>query len=174
MSTLVDLLPEAELESLVDKLRPAPGSLGGLIDAILSGGSDEKSMAQRKDLPPEGVAELHLAAIQLCDEGRWRLAAPIALQLAMHMPEEPRFMFVAATCLQQLGEPHVAAALFAHSLEHAPLPATLLRLGECLAAAGERETARVAFEQTYEACRGHDEYRALQDRAAELLADAAA
>jgi hypothetical protein len=169
MKSLANDLPDLELERLVDNLRLAPEDFVRTIASFAAAAADESTQAQLKQLDPPGNAELDAMAVQLCDEGRWELAAPIALQLALHMPQQPRFTFIAATCLEQMNHPQLAAALYAQSLLGSPHPGTLLRMGRCLAVAGQFEAAKETASKVIEACRGHDEHRAVQDAAAEML-----
>lgn len=124
------------------------------------------TLAELKGLAGEDLAALYKVALTLAEDSRWDKAAPIALQLALHAPGEARFSFLAGTCLQRLGDFRHALGMFGASLFVEQMPVTVFRLGECLAASGEREQAHRAFHETVELCRGNDDWRELQDRAA--------
>ena len=59
---------------------------------------------------------LYGIACELCDAGDFQSALPIALQLVFHHGRDPRFSFLAGTCLQRLGVHANASQLFAHAL----------------------------------------------------------
>ena len=103
------------------------------------------------------------SACSLCDEGAFRLAAPLALHLVTYLPGEPRYSFIAGTCLQRLGVHAHAARMFGFTLlsggDHA---ATLYRFGECLLALGDHENAAKALDAAFEVARDLEETREVQ------------
>jgi hypothetical protein len=52
---------------------------------------------------PAQLKAVYDTACQLCDEGNFRFAAALAMHLVAHKPVDPRFAFMAGTCMQHLG-----------------------------------------------------------------------
>ena len=111
------------------------------------------------------------AACLLCNEGNFAFASGLALHLVAQDPTDPRFTFIAGTCLQRLGIYANAAQLYGFSLLHGgDHPATLYRFGECLLAVGDRENAAKALEAAFDVSRGDEEAREVQGMAEDLIA----
>jgi tetratricopeptide (TPR) repeat protein len=129
--------------------------------------------------PPEDELEqpsaqqlesVYETACGLCDEDNFRFAAGIALHLATYRPEDPRFTFLAGTCMQRLGVHADAAKFFCFSLiSGGDNAAALYRLGECLLAVGDRASAEKALDAAFEAARGDEDAAPLQDMARDLI-----
>ena len=169
MNAISDAMTEDMLDEILGALRVDGADAPAMLETIQKAAEAGIPLAQAKGLESQDLDALHDVVLALCDEGRWEKAVPIALQLAVHMPQEPRYSFTAGTCLQRLGRMREAAGLFGLSLLCEEMPVTLFRLGECLSALGEREQARRVFEETVERCRGQDDYRSLQDAAVASL-----
>jgi len=111
------------------------------------------SLGELRGLGPETYAPLYHLACEMCDEGRFQDAMPVALALVGHEPADSQFCFLAGTCLQRCGRFAEAAWMYGiASLEGEPV--SLYRMGECLAAHGKEDKAREAFGQAREACVG--------------------
>lgn len=119
----------------------------------------------------EQLEAVYDTACGLCDEGNFQFAAGLALHLFTYKPSDPRFGFMAGTCMQRLGLPGNAAKFFCHALvmggDH---PAALFRLGECMLALGDHENADRAFDAALDVSRGEDYSAELQAASRELMA----
>lgn len=119
----------------------------------------------------EQLESVYTTASGLCDEGNFQFAAALALHLFTYKPGDPRFGFMAGTCMQRLGMHANAAKFFCHALvtggDH---PASLFRLGECLLALGDTENADRAFDAALDVSRGEDYSTELQNASRELMA----
>lgn len=93
-------------------------------------------------------------AADLCDQGGFSDAFPIALNLQLYAPPDPRHTFLLGSCLQRLGHPREAAGYFALSTYFQSSAAASFRLGECLVACGEIEDGIRAFDQCAALARG--------------------
>jgi tetratricopeptide (TPR) repeat protein len=108
--------------------------------------------------------DLYATASQLCDEGEFRHALPIALYLCVQHGRDPRFSFIAGACCQRIGMIEAAAAMYGISLLlDGSQAAAMYRLGECFSALGRKDEAIEAFEATIDLGRASDKYRRLQD-----------
>lgn len=166
-------MPNADLDPQILQLIAACG-------AHLRGEMVTKGSAVSALVPTERPSSSQLQAVYetaclLCDEGNFAFASGLALHLVSHEVTDPRFTFIAATCLQRLGLHANAAQLFGFSLVHGgDHPATLLRFGECLLALGDRENAAKALEAAFDMARGDDDDDARQVQAmAEALIESA-
>lgn len=122
--------------------------------------------------PTEAQLEaVYATAETLCNEGNFQFAAGLALHLFTYKPGEPRFGFMAGTCMQRLGLHANAAKFFCHALvsggDH---PGALFRLGECLLALGDSVNAERAFDAALDVARGETFAPELQDASQELMA----
>jgi tetratricopeptide (TPR) repeat protein len=116
-------------------------------------------------LSPQRCDALYDIASRLCNEGQFQHALPIALHLETHA-QSPRHGFIAATCLQRLNQPELAAPMYALCLVGNPRHvAAMFRLGECLAATGREEEAVQAFEATIDLGRADAAFVELQELA---------
>jgi tetratricopeptide (TPR) repeat protein len=112
---------------------------------------------------------LYALACELCDEDKFKDALAIALQLAIHQPQQARYSFLAASCFHRLGLVQPAVSLYGICLMCEKEPITTFRMGECFGALGDKERAQEAFDLTFEMCRGESEYYHLQKQAEEAL-----
>jgi tetratricopeptide (TPR) repeat protein len=114
---------------------------------------------------PDDLDALYDIASRLCNESQFQHALPIALHLETHA-QSPRHGFIAATCLQRLNQPELAAPMYALCLVGNPRHvAAMFRLGECLAATGREEEAVQAFEATIDLGRADAAFVELQELA---------
>jgi tetratricopeptide (TPR) repeat protein len=113
---------------------------------------------------------VYATACKLCDEENFQFAAALALHLFTYKPSEPRFGFLAGTCMQRLGLNASAVKFFCFALvsggDH---PAALFRLGECLLSLGDRENAERAFDAALDVSRGDEDAQEIQAQANELV-----
>jgi len=98
-------------------------------------------------------------------------ALPLALYCSTFQSTEPRYAFVAASCLHRLQRPDEAAKLYKVVLQLDETHiAAAYRLGECLLELGDKEDASYLFEWTITLSRGNFEHRQFQDWAMQRLA----
>jgi tetratricopeptide (TPR) repeat protein len=98
-------------------------------------------------------------------------ALPLALYCSTFQSTEPRYAFVAASCLHRLQRPDEAAKLYKVVLQLDETHiAAAYRLGECLLELGDKEDASHLFEWTITLSRGNFEHRQFQDWAMQRLA----
>lgn len=109
-------------------------------------------------------------ACRLCDEENYRFASALALHLVTYKPGEPRFSFLAGTCMQRQGMPSSAARFFCAALvsggDHS---ASLFRLGECMLALGDLANADRALDAAMDVARGVQGAEELQQEAQRLM-----
>jgi tetratricopeptide (TPR) repeat protein len=144
-------------------------NLERLRDTLLAA-KDGPSSFEKNLIPEDRHEAFYGLARKLCNEGEFRHALPIALQLALRSGES-RFAFLAASCLQRLGQSDFAASMYSACLLIAPgHVAAMFRLGECFAAMGDAENAIDSFESAIEMGRSDSAHRCIQDMAAAKLA----
>ena len=154
--------PDPEIDALA---RSAAASLPQLQKALEAGFAPPDSGS----LSSEHQDALFQIIQQLCDEGHFLHAAPLALQLAVHHPKNSRYAFVAGFAFQRLAIFQVAAVLYGLSLQQERTPTAMYRLGECMAGLGQAETAIRFFDMAFDMARGDEQYRQLQDHAMEAI-----
>lgn len=119
---------------------------------------------------PEQLEAVYDTACKLCDEDNFQFAAALALHLFTYKPSEPRFGFLAGSCMQRLGLNGSAVKFFCFALvaggDH---PAALFRLGECLLALGDKDNAERAFDASLDVSRGDPEAQEIQAQANDLV-----
>ena len=154
------------IAGVVESLNLSLGLLPELQTAFQAELAQGKSLAECRGVTAAELDNLYIVAADLCDENQFRHALPIALQLAAHQPDDTRFQFIGATCLQRLGQHEAAAQMYAMTLQldetHA---AAAYRLGECLLSCGQTEQARQQFAITVELSRGQFHWQEYQDLA---------
>jgi tetratricopeptide (TPR) repeat protein len=119
---------------------------------------------------PEQLHVVYETACRLCEEGNYRFATALALHLAAYCPTEPRFSFIAGTCLHHLGAHANAVKFYCIALANGgDNPAALYRLGECLLALGDKANAERALDVAFEVARDVEGAAPLQTMAQTLL-----
>lgn len=157
----------AIVEQLSERLEFLPDEFDWLQSLAASG----RTLAEVRGISPDELDALYDVGYQLCNEGSFHHALPIALQLVLHAPLEPRYSFMAGSCLQRQNQPEQAVLLFGQTLILRPEDAAAAyRLGECLLALDREQEARDVLLETVEMCRGHERYRRIYERATERLA----
>lgn len=150
-------------------------SCGALINQAHSGELAKAFEAPRAPGQPaeptvEQLEAVYQTACKLCDEDNFQFAAALALHLFTYKPGDPRFGFLAGSCMQRLGLHASAVKFFCFALvsggDH---PAALFRLGECLLALGDKENAELAFDAALDVSRGDDESHDIQVQANHLV-----
>jgi Flp pilus assembly protein TadD len=160
---------ETEITEIVQRCRDGLDSVQAQARAMLPALTAGASLARVRGMTPEHLEALYSVAARLCDWGQFGEALPVALQLVLHAPRESRYLFVAGTCLQRLGQPGQAAPLFAAALLLEQTAPGHLRLGQCLRAMGDDVKAREVFEAAIEFARRDETLRrVLDDSEAEL------
>lgn len=119
---------------------------------------------------PEQLHVVYATTRRLCEEGNFRFATALALHLAAYCPTEPRFSFIAGTCLHHLGAHANAVKFYCIALaQGGDNPAALYRLGECLLALGDTANAERALDVAFEIARDIEGAAPLQTMAQTLL-----
>jgi predicted Zn-dependent protease len=159
--------PDPEIRSLIDACSvhmrsPNPNATRA---AFMRAEQDESGT------PTAGQLEdVYSTACRLCDAGNFRFAAPLALHLVTYQPTDPRFSFLAGTCLQRLGIYSNAAQMFCFTLVNCGEDAaTVYRLGECLLALGDKESAGKALEIAFDLSRNSYDAGELQSLSEVLI-----
>jgi len=157
---------DTEIDSLLQELLKNLDPLPDDLPAIQSTREKGLTLTDLCSVPPQEQEAFFEIACQLCDADYFQHAAVIALQLVVHQPNDCRFAFLAGSCMQRLGFFHTGGRFYQQTFSLRKVPVAMYRLGECLAALGEKEEALKAFNTTFDMCRGREELRHLQDRAA--------
>lgn len=130
------------------------------------------TLGELRGITVEGYGALYKIAHDLCEQGDFHHALPVAVQLTLHNPTDSRYPFMAGSCLQRLGHVETAAPMYALALdidpEHA---AAAYRLGECLITVGKPEEAATLLNKVIELSYGNFDKRTLMDLAKKKLDD---
>jgi tetratricopeptide (TPR) repeat protein len=130
------------------------------------------TLGELRGITDEGYAALYKIAYDLCDQGDFHHALPVALQLTLHKPTDSRYPFMAGSCLQRLGHVENAALMYALALDVDPEHvAAAYRLGECLITLGKPEEAATLLNKVIELSYGYFDKRTLMDLAQKKLYD---
>jgi predicted Zn-dependent protease len=170
MSNSVPQHPDPDIRSLIGACSvhmrsPNPNATRAAFMRAEQGESGAPTAGQLQDV--------YDTACRLCDADNFRFAAPLALHLVTYQPTDPRFSFLAGTCLQRLGIFSNAAQMFCFTLVNCGEDAaTVYRLGECLLALGDKESAASALEIAFDLSRNSHDSSELQSLS-ELLINTA-
>lgn len=124
------------------------------------------TLGELRGITDEGYASLYKIAHDLCDEGNFHHALPVALQLTLHNPTDSRYPFITGSCLQRLGHFEPAALMYALAIDvDAGHAAATYRLGECLIELGKSDEAMQFLNKAIELCYGDFSKRTLLDMA---------
>ena len=152
----------AVVERLTSNLEDLPAVLQQFDESLQHG----VTLGELRGVTADEYSALYGMAKNLCDEGQFKHALPIALNLMIHSPKDGRYAFLCATCLQRLGQDDGAALLFACTLELLPQEAAAaFRLAECFERLGKKDEAKASYDMAVELARGKFECRELQDLA---------
>ena len=128
------------------------------------------TLGELRGITNEGYAALYKIAHELCDQGDFQHALPVALQLTLHQPTDSRYPFMTGSCLQRLKHFDSAALMYALSLdvdpEHA---AAAYRLAECLIAIEKSAEAIPFLHKAIDLSYGKFDKRTLMEMAQKKL-----
>jgi len=159
----------AQTAAIVAQVSSSLRDLPQWMEAAFPAAQAGVSLGELRGMENRHFEALYAVATDLCDAERFTDATPIALQLTAHQPQDARFAFMAASCMQRLGQFREAAALYGLALLAEHSSAATYRLAECLAAMGETEKAIEAFDAAFDMSRRDERYRMLQERAADAI-----
>lgn len=129
------------------------------------------TLGELRGITDDGYKALYKIAHDLCDQGDFHHALPVALQLTLHKPTDSRYAFIAGSCLQRLHQTELAALMYAIAVEvdseHA---AAAYRLGECLMTLGKPDEAISFLNQSINLSYGNSERSVLMVMAKAKLA----
>ena len=155
---------DPEIAALVEQLNANLESLPEILEQFSESLQQGPTLGELRGITSEEYADLYRIACNLCDEGQFNHALPIALHLMLHDPADSRYVFQAASCLQRLGEYDCAAILFARTIYLKPdEAAAAYRAGECLLGIKKPTEAKALFEIAIELSRGKFHCRQLQE-----------
>ncbi len=162
---------DPEVAAIVQQMSERLAALPDELDWLPSLSASGRTLAEVRGVSPAELDALYGVGYGLCEEGSFHHALPIALQLVLHAPLDPRYSFMAASCLQRQNQPEHAVLLFAQTLLLQPDDAAAaFRLGECLLALDRREEACEVLSEAIELSRGNERYRRIYDLGMERLA----
>lgn len=128
------------------------------------------TLGELRGITDEGYTALYKIAHDLCDQGDFHHALPVALQLTLHKPTDSRYPFMSGSCLQRLNHVEPAALMYAMALDANPEHAAAsYRLAECLLALGKSEEALPLLNKVMDLCYGNFDKRQLMDMAKKKL-----
>lgn len=146
---------DPEVASIVARLTDGLQNIQQTIEECREQLEQGYTLGELRGITDEGYAALYKTARELCDQGDFYHAFPVALQLTLHNPTDSRFPFMAGACLQRLGHTELAAVMYALTLDVDPdHAAASYRLGECLIAVGKPEEAPPFLHKTIDLCYG--------------------
>jgi len=128
------------------------------------------TLGELRGITASGYEALYKIAHDLCDQGDFHHALPVALQLALHNAKDSRYPFIAGACLQRLGHIEPAILMYALALDTDPEhAATCYRLAECLIANDKPDEATQFLNKTIDLSYGDDSRRELMAMAKNKL-----
>ena len=126
-----------------------------------------------QSVPPlETSVPINQVLQQLCTEGSYVHAAPLAFQLAIFHPEKIEYVYQAAQIFQRLELFEVAAMWYACYIEQTkqtPSPTAHYGLGQCFVGLKKTDLALQQFEAAFELARGQEQWRVLQEYAEQAI-----
>ncbi len=170
-SYAVERLPDPEIRDLaqqaVGQLKKLPEYLSEFKSQI----QQSQTLAACLAIPTTELENVYEKSWALFRQQDFLSALPLALYCSTFQSTEPRYAFVAASCLHRLQLPAEAAKLYKTVLQlDETHVAAAYRLGECLLELGDKEDASQLFEWTLTLSRGNFEHRQFQDWAMQRLA----
>lgn len=161
---------DPEIARIVDQLTSSLEDLPQTLEQCRRWLEQGYTLGELRGISEDGYTALYTMARELCDQGNFHHALPIALQLAFHQPTDKRFPFIAGACLQRLGHPQKAALMYALASDvDTDDAASNFRLAECLLATGHTEEAKPFLHKAIDLSYGRDHCRSLQERARKTL-----
>lgn len=162
------LPPDPDLSRLITESGDAMRALAQAVKSAPDGAVHLTTTLQQPGSDPATVESLRSAIDALFDQADWHHALPLATRLFTLACGDPSASYRLGTCLQRMGKPAEALAVFSHcALTEGdnPSPGPLLRLGECLAAVGKTEQALEMLDACVEAARSDPSHSDLQEMA---------
>jgi len=124
------------------------------------------TLGELRGITDKGYAALYKIAHNLCDQGDFQHALPVAMQLTLHNPTDSRYAFMAGSCLQRLTHFEPAAVMYALAIDANPdHAAASYRLAECLISLGKSDEALPFLNKAIDLCYGNFDKRQLMDMA---------
>jgi tetratricopeptide (TPR) repeat protein len=128
------------------------------------------SLGELEGYGPIDYTAMYGAAVELHKSGDIDRAMAVAMQLVALEGRDPRYLYLAATCLRQTRDYAGAAAMYEACVAlRPPMAPALFWAGECHVRAAETQSARRAYEAAVEAARGNESMRITQERAQAAL-----
>lgn len=167
MSSYYEYPPaDPEVAAIVEQLSTSLEDLPAVLEQFDEALKQGATLGELRGITTEEFASLYRIACKLCNDGEFKHALPVALQLMLHDPKDSRYAFQSGSCLQRLGEFNYAAILYARALDlKRDDAAAAYRLGECLLATDHTVEAKNMFEMAIESARGKFHCRELQELA---------
>jgi tetratricopeptide (TPR) repeat protein len=126
-----------------------PQALAGVLTRLFGG----EALAEIDDVPQERLEVIYEESCDLIDREDFEGAFDLLVYLVMANPYDFRFQFAYALCLQQFAQIADAAKHFGLAwLLDSNDAGSAFRIGECLAALGDRDAAAEAFETAIALC----------------------
>lgn len=133
--------------------------------------AEGQTLGECLQIDQSSLAQCRQLSQQLCEDGEFLLALPLAMYCASFASGDPEHSFLAGACLQRLGQPASAAHFYRVALQLDETDAaSAYRLGECLEAIGHRDDASHLYQWAIEIARGDFALRTLQTMAIDRLA----
>jgi tetratricopeptide (TPR) repeat protein len=164
-------LPDAQSRDQVQHALSQLEDLPDCTSKLKSALEQNQRIAACLDMSNPELETTYEHACTLFQKGEFLSALPLALTCSTFKTSEPRYAFVAASCLQRLREPAEAARLYKIVLQLDETHiAAAYRLGECLLELDDKESASHLFGLTLTLSRGNFAHRGFQDWAVQRLA----
>jgi tetratricopeptide (TPR) repeat protein len=163
--------PDEEVRAMVAVSLQALAQVPQHLDTWQSSLAQNLTLAECLQLDAGQIARCRQLGRSLCDQGEFLLALPLTLYCAAFASDIAEHSFLAAACLQRLGQAAQAAHFYRVALQlNGADAASAYRLGECLEAIGQPEDACHLYQWAIELARGNFAQRRLQDMAHGRLA----
>lgn len=164
-------LPDAQSRDQVDHALSQLENLPDYASKFQSEMAQNQTLAACLNFSNAELESSYEHACTLCQKGEFLSALPLALYCSTFQTTEPRYAFIAASCLQRLRAPAEAVRLYRTVLQLDETHiAAAYRLGECLLELNDKESASHLFEWTLTLSRGNFAHREFQDWAMQRLA----
>jgi len=155
-----------EVSAAIDDAKALFDALGrqpSRFDAELQNG---RTLGECLEIDPLLLSRRAEVAMALLSQKNWHAALIIGVYGSLVAPDDSRYSFVAASCLQRLGEPAEAGRLFYALLQsHPHHVGASFRFAQCCSAAGDKNAAARMFAWTVELCRACNQHPDIQRRA---------
>jgi tetratricopeptide (TPR) repeat protein len=164
-------LPDPEIRDLAQQVLSQLEKLPDYLSKFKSQIEQSQTLADCLAISATELENAYEQSWVLFRQREFLSALPLALYCSTFQSTEPRYAFVAASCLHRLRLPEEAAKLYKTVLQlDETYIAAAYRLGECLLDLGDKEAASQLFEWTLTLSRGNFEHRQFQDWAMQRLA----